>query len=185
MTLSLDEGVVERVNDLGSTTWSGRAYRYSSRRRDPLSGEGARRFGGRWNPREIFPAVYLGQPAEVASRELDRAAQAVAIQPLVMLEAGYDLHTVDVQALQVLDLRDEAALRHVGLAPEDVLDEDRTACQTVGHAAWFLEMHGVVAPSAAGVGLVITAFETRLPAGALTLMDSVPFTSTNYIPASP
>ncbi len=96
MTSPLDERVVERVNQLGSTAWSGRAYRYSKRRRDPLSGEGARRFGGRWNPREVFLAVYLGQPVEVASRELDRAAEAAAIEPLVMLETGYDLHTVDV-----------------------------------------------------------------------------------------
>lgn len=121
--------------------------------------------------------------SEVAGTELDRAAEAAAIEPLVMLDAGYDLHTVDVEALQVLDLRKEAALRHVGLAPEDVIDEDRTACQAVGHAAWFLEMQGVVAPSASGVGLVITAFETRVPVGALALIDSVPFTRGNYVPA--
>lgn len=184
MTSPLDERVVERVNELGSTAWSGRAYRYSKRQRDPLSGEGARRFGGRWNPRDVFPAVYLGQPVEVASRELDRAAEAAAIEPLVMLDAGFDLHTIDVEALQVLDLREEAALRHVGLAPEDVVDEDRTACQAVGHAAWFLEMQGVVAPSASGVGLVITAFETRVPVGALSLISSVPFTRGNYVPAN-
>lgn len=127
--------------------------------------------------------MYLGQPVEVASRELDRAAEAAAIEPLIMLETGYDLHTVDVEALQVLDLREEAALRHVGLAPEDVIDEDRTACQAVGHAAWFLEMQGVVAPSASGVGLVITAFETRVPVEAMALIDSVPFTRANYVPA--
>jgi len=109
LTSPLDERVVERVNELGSTAWSGRTYRYSKRRRDPLSGEGARRFGGRWNPRDVFPAVYLGQPEAVASRELDRAAEAAAIEPLVMLDAGFDLHTVDVDALQLLDLCEEAA----------------------------------------------------------------------------
>jgi len=51
----------------------------------------------------------------VGSRELDGAAEAAAIDPLVMLDAGFDLHTVDVEALRVLDLREAAALRHVGL----------------------------------------------------------------------
>lgn len=129
--------------------------------------------------------MYLGQPVEVASRELDRAAEAAGFEPLVMPDAGYELHTVDAEALQVLDLREEAALRHVGLAPEDLIDEDRTACQTVGHAAWFLEMQGVVAPSASGVGLVITAFETRVHVGALALIDSVPFTRANYVERTP
>ncbi len=43
----------------------------------------------------------------------------------------------------------------------DVADDDWTACQAVGHAAWFLGLDGVLAPSASGRGHVLAAFETR------------------------
>lgn len=180
MNDELDENVVERVNELGGTAWSGRTYRQAKHGRDPLSGVGARMFGGRWNPRDVFPAIYLAQPRSTCLRELDRAAAASGIDPLVLLQAGYDLHTVDVEGLLVLDLREPEALRHVGLTIEDVLDDDRTACQAVGHAAWFLDLEGVIAPSASGDGLVVTAFEMRLRPGTLEVAASVPLDAVEY-----
>jgi RES domain-containing protein len=157
------------VDDLGPTSWSGEAYRYTSRGRDPLSGAGARLFGGRWNPRGVYPAVYLAQPLAACVAEFDRMASANGIDALAMLRRPYELHTVTATDLQLLDLREEKALRYVGLTPEDIADDDRTACQAVGHAAWFLQMSGIVAPSATGNGLVIAAFENRLRPGQLRL----------------
>lgn len=180
MNDELDEDVVERVNELGGTAWSGRTYRYAKHGRDPLSGVGARMNGGRWNPRDVFPAIYLAQPRSTSLRELDRAAAASGIDPLVLLQTAYDLHNVDVAELRVLDLRDAAALNHVGLRIEDILDDDRTACQAVGHAAWFLDLEGVIAPSAAGAGLVVTAFEMRLRPGTLRVSASVPLDAVEY-----
>jgi RES domain-containing protein len=163
----LDEDVVERVNDLGSQPWSGTTFRYTSHGREPLSGAGARLTGGRWNPKGVFPTIYLAQPRAACIGEFGRMAAANGMDPLAMLARPFDLHTVEVNGLTILDLREEKALRHVGLAPEDISDDDWTACQTVGHAAYFLEMSGIVAPSATGVGLVIAAFETRLRPGQL------------------
>jgi RES domain-containing protein len=180
VTDELDEAAVERVNELGGTAWSGRTYRYAKHGRDPLSGVGARMNGGRWNPRDVFPAIYLAQPRTTSLRELDRAAAAAGIAPLVLLQAAYDLHTVEVKELLVLDLREPEALRHVGLTTEDILDDDRTACQAVGHAAWFLDLEGVVAPSASGEGVVVTAFEMRLRPGTLHVAASVPLDAVEY-----
>jgi RES domain-containing protein len=180
VTGELDEDVVERVNTLGGTAWSGRTFRYSKHGRDPLSGVGARLFGGRWNPRDVFPAVYLATPRGTAMRELDRSAEAAGVAPAVLLQAEFDLHTVDVSELRVLDLRDAGALAYVGLSDDDIRDDDWTACQAVGHAAWFLDLEGVIAPSATGEGLVVAAFETRVPPGALTLASTVPLTPAEY-----
>lgn len=180
MTAQLNEEVVQRVNDLGATTWSGTTYRHTSAGRDPVSGEGARRFGGRWNPRGIFPTIYLAQPIATCMAELDRAVTANNSSPEITLTVPHELHTIDVTTLDVLDLRALDKLQYVGLTPDDLGDRDWTACQSVGHAAWFLHMGGIVAPSATGDGLVITVFENRLRPGQIKLQQSKPLDIRTY-----
>ena len=76
MSQALDEGLVQRVDARGTTAWSGECFRYTAAHRDPLSGEGARRFGGRWNPPLLFPAIYLADSARACMVEVERAADA-------------------------------------------------------------------------------------------------------------
>lgn len=80
MTQSLDEDLVQRVNDLGSTPWTGTCYRHVAGQRDPLSGVGARLKGGRWNPPGIS-TVYLALPAMACMAELDRLAESQNVTP--------------------------------------------------------------------------------------------------------
>lgn len=171
----LDDELVERIDQLGATASSGTTYRYTTARRDPLSGAGARLNGGRWNPPDIFATVYLGTPLEATAGELDRLAESQGTTPERLLRVPYLLHTVEVTDLQVLDLTRTAALDRLGITLEDIGDEDWTACQAIGQAAWFLGLGGVLAPSASGAGLVLAAFETRALA-ALTVAASTPFT---------
>lgn len=180
MSAPLDEAVVQQVNDLGISTWSGTVYRYTNAVYDPLSGEGAYRFGGRWNPRRVFPTIYLAEPLRACLLEFRRFAQAAAIDPAAMIRQGYVLHTIAVTDLPVLDLRPPQALASVGLSLDDITDEDWSACQAVGHAAWFLEFGGVFAPSATGDGFVLAAFEGRLRPGQLTVSDSRPLDEETY-----
>lgn len=181
MSPALNEALVERVNALGSVEWTGECHRFTSARRDPLSGEGARRFGGRWNPPSIFPTLYLAQPTSTCMGEFDRQAAAQSIDPTAMLAVPFTLHTINVTGLPVLDLRQPAAQQYVGLDPEDIAGDDMTACQAVGHAAWFLEMAGVVAPSATGHGLVVAAFEHRAHPGQITAGASERLTPDRYL----
>lgn len=181
MSAPLDEDIVQRVNDLGTTIWSGTTHRYTTTGRDPRSGTGARLFGGRWNPRGVFPTVYLAQPAGTCIAELDRSAAASGLSVPAMLRKGLTLHTLGAHELQVLDLREPLALGQVGLELQDISDEDWTACQAVGHAAYFLDFDGVLAPSATGTGLVLAAFETRLRPGHLTVEQSEPLSEDLYL----
>ena len=180
MNPSLDEDIVQRVNDLGSAPWSGIAFRYTSVGRDPRSGTGARLFGGRWNPRGVFATIYLALPLAACLAELDRRAQAAGWPVPALIAQGQELHTIAARDLQVLDLRSDAALNQVGLTTDDIADEDWTACQTVGHAAYFLGYNGVLAPSATGLGLVTAAFASRLAPGQLEVQGPQLLTEDQY-----
>jgi RES domain-containing protein len=176
----LNEVLVDRVNGLGSHAWSGRTFRYTAASRDPLSGEGARRHGGRWNPPDLFPAIYLADSEQACMVEVDRAAETHSVEPERMLSVPYRLHTIEVNGLSVLDLRTAEAQAEVGLEIEDIFGKDWSAGQAVGHAAWFLEMAGVLAPASGGIGLVITAYEHRARPGQVTLDSSVDLTPSLY-----
>lgn len=180
MSSGLDEALVDRVNGLGSTAWSGETFRYTTASRDPLSGEGARRKGGRWNPQDLFPAIYLASSEAACMNEVERAAKVASIDPEVMLTVPYRLHQISINGLPVLDLRSRAAQEFVGLEIEDLFGDDWEACQAVGHAAWFLEMAGVIAPAAGGIGLVVTAFEHRAHPGQVILNGSRELTPDLY-----
>jgi RES domain-containing protein len=171
----LDEELVQRVDQLGSSSWSGSTYRYTAERRDPMSGAGARLFGGRWNPKDIFATIYLATPLLACLGEVRRTAATQNTPVEEMLSVPYLLHTINVDGVKVLDLRTERALAHVGLNLSDITDDDWTACQAVGHAAWFLGLSGVLAPSATRAGFVLAAFENRV-GGNLKLDASQPLT---------
>lgn len=112
--------------------------------------------------------------------EFDRASRANNTDPLDRLRVPHELHTLTVTDLPVLDLRHGEALRHVGLAAEDLADPDWTACQAVGHAAWFLHAGGVIASSATGIGLVITVFGIRLKPQQLTVASTITLDAQTY-----
>jgi RES domain-containing protein len=177
---ALDEGLVQRIDAHGTVQWSGTCFRYTSAHREPLSGEGARRFGGRWNPPLLFSAIYLADSAHACMVEVERAAQAASTTPEKMLEAHYRLHAIDATDLAVLDLTTPEAREAVGLEDDDIYGDDWSACQAVGHAAWFLHVQGLLVPAAGGVGLVITAYEQRTRPGQLQVSHSEDLTPTRY-----
>lgn len=78
---------------------------------DPLSGDGAARYGGRFNPVKV-PALYCSLSPHTAIREANQVGD---LQPttLVAYRAAID---------RVFDCRDEQAVRAAGLNPEELAD---------------------------------------------------------------
>lgn len=172
MTDTLDEELLDAVSAVGSTPWSATTFRYTTARRDPLSGEGARLHGGRWNPPDLFPAIYLADPVRACMGELRKAARDNHLEVSDQLRVPYKLHTIAVTEVPVLDLCSEETRQVLGLELNDLTGPWET-CQAVGHAAWFLEYAGVVAPSATtGGALTLALFEHRVAPGQVTLVES-------------
>lgn len=140
------------------------AYRNQARGFDPRSGDGARRLGGRFNPPHSFPVLYLclTRPCVVAelTRQAERQGLSVdALLPRELFEFSADLD-------RVLDLTDAATLDALGIAPPDLVREDRRFTQEIGEAAHESAFQAIRSPSATGVDHVLAIFPERL-AGAV------------------
>lgn len=111
----------------------------------PLSGEGAARFGGRSNPKG-FDALYTALSPVTAMKE---ANQAGSFQPITLIACNADIDPV-------FDARDPAILATRGLTPADLARSDwREDMRTRGIAPTqqlALDLigqgyHGLLAPS--------------------------------------
>jgi RES domain-containing protein len=81
--------------------------------RDPLSGEGARKHGGRFNPRGM-PALYTAQSVMTAIRE---ANQIGTLQPTTLVAYEADIGPI-------FDATDAVELAKHGLTPADLAADD-------------------------------------------------------------
>lgn len=81
--------------------------------REPLSGEGARRFGGRFNPKGT-PALYTALSIMTAIRE---ANQIGTLQPTTLVAYRADLEPI-------FDATDAKALRGYGVSPDELAAGD-------------------------------------------------------------
>ena len=130
-----------------------------------MSGRGAARRGGRFNPPGVN-TIYLGQPDAVCLAEYQNMLDD---QGLTRTRPGaFLLHTMQVRELEVLDLTQEVVRDRVSLSLDDVIGDSHDPCQAVGRAAHYLKIEGIVAPSARADGLVIAVFEDQVDPGQLT-----------------
>lgn len=134
--------------------------------RTPLSGEGAARFGGRFN-RIGRPALYTSLAPETALRE---ANQVGTLQPTTLVAYQADIGPL-------LDGRDEASLKPFGMTPGHLADRgwrDRmlggkpVPTQDLAEAAIAQGFAGIVVPSYArgapadALNLVLWHWEGRI-----------------------
>lgn len=92
--------------------------------RDPLSGEGARKHGGRFNPKGM-PALYASQSVITALRE---ANQVGTLQPTTLVAYEADIGPI-------FDATDAAELARFGLTMADLAADDwRKRMLTEGRA---------------------------------------------------
>ena len=156
----LDPRILERVDAIEPVAFRGCAYRHVARTKSPISGEGARVHGGRWNPPQSFPTLYLALDRPTVLAELKRTALRFGIAPEGLLPRA--VYRCDIAIRQCLDLRDQGNREQVGLSLDAIRSEDPRRCQGVATAAHYLGLEGLIAPSAAGAGSTIAIFTDRL-----------------------
>lgn len=171
-------GAVHRCRE-ASAGWAGVAFRSCSPRYarggDLLSGEGSRRWGGRWNPPGRFAAVYAALDAETA---LGESLAMVRYYGLPEHRAMPRVFVgLEIRLGVVLDLGDGAVRRRLGVSQQRMVEEDWRAgfgterlgvTQLVGWAAYAAGFGGMLVPSAARAGGVnIVVFPANLGPGSM------------------
>ena len=144
---------------------TGRGWRQIAPHYDPSSGEGARLHGGRFNPPDSFPVLYVCLSRECAVAELVRQGRRTVIGVEGLLPRALYRYEVELQA--VLDLTDPDTLDHLGTRVDEFVGEDLGAPRTLGESAHAAGFHAIRCPSATGVGDVLAAFPDLVGLGRL------------------
>jgi len=155
----------ERVAAAPLSPLTGQAWRQLGPRHLPLSGEGARLYGGRFNPSESFPVLYLCRSRPCAAAELARMGerQAIGIEALLPRR----LFRYEVSLFRVLDLTDEVTLRALDIDQDVLMGSSWSTCQDIGSMAHSLNIQAINSPSATGVGEVLAVFNENVKGGDL------------------
>ena len=154
-----------RVPAATLSPFSGEGWRHLSPRHDPLSAEGARLHGGRFNPAGSFPVLYICRTRPCVIAELRRLGerQAIGVEGLLPRH----LYRYDVRLDRVLDLTNAGVRDEVGLGLEVLTGPDWAACQDLGTTAHALSVQAILSPSAAGVDDVLAVFVQHIGLGAV------------------
>jgi len=138
-----------------------------------LSPEGSGLYGGRYNPKRAFEALYCGEGPAVCWAEVRKTTGGRRLGPFV-------LASVMVKLQRVLDLTDHAVLQRLGLRPEDLVASDWAHTQELGRLARQAGFEALLVPSAAPPGRNLVLFPDRLnPASSVHLVSVEPAETEN------
>lgn len=158
-----------------ASSWSGIIYRSTTekyaRSEDLISGAGAMKTAGRWNPPGQFRAVYGSLGPEVAMAEVLAQARYYGLEPWRLMRRIFC--AIEVELSQVLDLTRGDIRRRLMVSVARMTRGDwrrwteqgqEALSQALGRGAFRLGLEGIVVPSAAvrgGRNLVILPANLR------------------------
>lgn len=150
---------------LSAASYEGAGYRQQAPEFDPLSGEGARRKGGRFNPPDSFSVLYLCSTRACAVAEFYRAGNRLAIGPEGLLPRH--LYRYDIRLDRIVDLTRTESLGQLGIPQSDLVGENHSATRDLGKMAYSLGIQAIRSPSATGRDDVIALFIENIGSGVI------------------
>ena len=117
--------------------------------------------GGRWHPPSDFAALYTSLEEDGAIAEIYHH---LARAP-VFSSSHVKIHKLHVATRRTLVFEDIAALAAVGIDERAFRHGDHAGSRAVGAASYFLEMDGLIVPSARWACTNLVLFPDRTPDG--------------------
>ena len=144
----------------------GETFRHMAARwNEPLSGEGARIRGGRFNPPDSFPVLYLCTTRPCTVAELHHLGNRLVIDVDGLLPRV--LFRYETSLDKVLDLTSDETLDHLGVITAQITGADHTITRQIGESAHATGSQAIRAPSATGVDQVLAVFPELIGSGRL------------------
>lgn len=144
-------------------TWAGFVYRSSSpeyaSRDDLITGAGAKKTGGRWNPKESFHTVYASLDVETATAEAMAHNRRFRIPEHTAMPRLFA--ALEVELIRVLDLRRGLVRSALRVSADRLTAEEwwkmqkrgkEAITQAIGRLAWHARWEALLVPSAARPG---------------------------------
>jgi hypothetical protein len=157
----MDRNLAVAVARCGSVEVSGLFERHVSVAVRALTGSAS---GGRWGEPGAYSVLYLGRPRDSVVVEAYRHLVDDVEGMSGTQVAPRRLLTVEVSLSGILDLRVPENCEAVGLSIDDLYSPigDYARCQRIGRVAHQLNLHGIIAPAATGLGETLAVFELHL-----------------------
>ena len=127
------------------------AWRVTWATRDPLAGGTG---GGRWHPPNDFEALYTSLDQDVALAEIYHHLSKAP----VFSTSHVKINKLKVTATRILRFDDLDALIPLGVDPEGFRRGDTVRTREIGSAARFLDLEGLIVPSARWPGSNLVLF---------------------------
>lgn len=160
----MDRALAVAVANTPTTAVDGEFMRHVSPKIDDLASSAA---GGRWGPQGAYGVLYLGRPRPSVVVEAYRHLVEDDLDGMPASAVGpRRLLTCEVNVERILDLRHPEVLASLGLDTESLVSEVGAygPCHRVALAAHQLELWGIIAPAATGLGETLALFEMHVPA---------------------
>jgi RES domain len=159
----MDRNLAVAVARCGTIEVAGLFQRHVSPTVRTLTGSSS---GGRWGAPGAYSVLYLGRPRGSVVVEAYRHLVDDVEGMTGDLVGPRRLLTVEVSLTSILDLRVPENQDAVGLNSADLLTPvgEYARCQRIGRVAHQLNLHGIIAPAATGLGETLAVFELHLPA---------------------
>jgi RES domain-containing protein len=119
---------------------------------DPMSTEGSRKAGGRYNPPGDFGALYAALEPETAAAEVARGLRLRGVDPAGFAADDWWEYEIELRAAPMLDLTDSDTLARLSLSLDALTAADAALTREIGAKAHRAGYAGLLVPSAARPG---------------------------------
>ena len=163
-----DRSVLDALEGIEPLHFDSSVWRVTRAGRDPVRGSAAY---GRWSPGGTVEVLYTSLERDGALAEIGFR---LSLEPVWPSRIHHQVHRIRVQTTQTLKFANVAALAAFGVDITRYESFDYTATQALAAAAHFMELDGLLVPSARHSSHNLIVFMDRDAAGSLEVVESSP-----------